>query len=86
MYCKFNAYVNNLNMDGGKWSFGVGTIANLWFRQESKYYHASKKHYANAMMNDKYSGRVYVAKGKYANAYTGYYFGGWSTNRSYYGF
>lgn len=80
-----SAYVNNADAGGGKWSYGVGTIGNIWFRQESKYYHKTKSHYANAMMNDKYSGRVKAAKGKWANAYTGYYTGGWKTNRSYYG-
>lgn len=38
------------------------------------------------MMNNEYSGRVYAAKGQHAISNTKYYFGGWSTNRSYYGF
>lgn len=81
-----SAYYYNLDKSGGQWSYGVGTKLNLWFRQESKYYHGSKSHYANAMMNDTYTGRVKAAKGKWANAYTKYYFAGWKTNRSYYGF
>ena len=80
-----HGYMNNVNAGGGIWSYGVGTIGNIMFRQESKYYHKTKKHYANAMMNDKYTGRIKASKGKWANAYTGYYLGGWKTNRSYYG-
>lgn len=80
------AYIKDYKVDGGIWSFGVGTRANIFFRQESNYYHPSKRHYANAMMNNEYSGRVYAAKGQHAISNTKYYFGGWSTNRSYYGF
>ena len=86
IFSPVKAYIYDMKADGGNWSFGVGTFLNLWFRQESKYYHPTKKHYTNAMMNNKYSGRVYAAKGKYANAYTQRYFGGWKSNRSYYGF
>lgn len=31
-----HAYMNNVNAGGGKWSYGVGTIGNIMFRQESK--------------------------------------------------
>lgn len=40
-----HAYMNNVNAGGGKWSYGVGTIGNIMFRQESKYYHKTKKHF-----------------------------------------
>ena len=48
IFSPVKAYIYDMKADGGNWSFGVGTFLNLWFRQESKYYHPTKKHYANA--------------------------------------
>lgn len=45
-----------------KWEKGVGTTLYVYYWQYSNYWHKTKRHYANAMMNDKYSGRVYANK------------------------
>jgi lactococcin 972 family bacteriocin len=68
-----------------KWEKGVGTTLYVYYWQYSNYWHKTKRHYANAMMNDKYSGRVYTNKNKWAKASSPGSWGGYSTNHSYYG-
>ena len=69
-----------------KWEKGVGTNFYVYYWQYSNYWHKTKRHYANAMMNDKYSDRVYANKNVWAKASSPGAWGGYSSNHSYYGY
>ncbi|MCX7922723.1 MAG: lactococcin 972 family bacteriocin [Clostridia bacterium] len=45
-----------VSVDGGSWNYGLATqLGFIW--DYSYYYHPSKAHYSNAMINGMYSGR-----------------------------
>ncbi len=68
-----------------KWEMGVGTNFYVCFWQYSNYWRKSNRHYANAMMNNKYSGRKYANANKWAKADSPEAWGGYDDHRSYYG-
>ncbi len=76
-----------VSVSGGEWDYGVKLNIAMRVWQYSNYYHKDKYHSATAMMNGKYSDRVYANAGKTAKAASpkfSYIDEGYSSNRSYY--
>lgn len=76
--------LEDTDIDGGRgvWKWGVKGLVT--YSQYSDFLHKDHYHYANAMMNDEFTGRKYEDKGKSAYAETKKY-SSYNTHRSYYG-
>lgn len=59
--------------DGDIWDYGMHIKLIFWFTQYSDFYCPNYYHYANAMINYNYTGRIYAQPGYNAYAETGWY-------------
>lgn len=73
--------IDNSNENG---NMGVGTNFYVCYWQYSNDWNKTKRHYGNAMMNDKYSGRVWANANKWAKADSPESWGGYDTHKSWY--
>lgn len=76
-----------VSVEGGEWDYGVKLNALMQVWQYSDYYHNTKYHSATAMMNDKYSDRIYANSESTAKASSpkfNYATEGYGTHKSYY--